>query len=291
MRKFAMQKLIGIALIVFTAVSLTGCGASGAFKMASEISVVSREEGSGTRGAFIELLEIQEKVEGSTIDRTTEEAVIARATDVMMTNIAGNLYAIGYISLGSLNDTVKALDIEGAQATTENVKNGSYAISRPFFVAQRGELSPQAAEFLSYIMSKEGQAVIGASYISADPDAAGFSGASASGNVIVGGSSSVSPVMEKLKESYASVNPNVTVEIQTLDSTTGMNATTEGTYDIGMASRALKDTELETLTPTQIAIDGIAVIVNRSNPVSNLTKEQIKDIFTGEITTWDKVVE
>jgi phosphate transport system substrate-binding protein len=280
-----------IALTGLAISLLAGCATAEAFKKTTEISVVSREDGSGTRGAFIELFEIQEKVDGNTIDKTTEEAIIARATDIMMTNMAGDKYAIGYISLGSLNDTVKALEIEGAQATTDNVKNGSYTISRPFFIAQKGELSPQAAEFLSYIMSKEGQEVIGASYIAIDANAPSFASANASGNVVVAGSSSVSPAMEKLKEAYTKVNPNVSVEIQTSDSTTGMNAAIEGTCDIGMASRELKDSELEALTPTQIAIDGIAVIVNKGNPASDLTKEQVKGIFTGEISTWDAIVE
>ena len=253
------------------------------------ISVVSREDGSGTRGAFIELFGIEEKdADGNKIDNTTEEAIVTNSTSVMMTTVAGNPAAIGYISLGSLNDTVKALKIDGAEATVENIKSGSYKVSRPFNIATKGTLSEAAQDFEDYILSAEGQAVIEENgYIAADDAAKPYAGKQPSGKVTVAGSSSVTPVMEKLKEAYAAVNPNAEVEIQESDSTTGMNSTIEGICDIGMASRALKDSEKEAgLTETKIAIDGIAVIVNKENSFDGMTSEAVKGVFTGEITDW-----
>lgn len=253
------------------------------------ISVVSREDGSGTRGAFIELFGIEEKdADGNKIDNTTEEAIVTNSTSVMMTTVAGNPAAIGYISLGSLNDTVKALKIDGAEATVENIKSGSYKVSRPFNIAVKGDLSEVAQDFVDYIMSAEGQAVIEENgYIAADDAAAAYAGSKPSGKVTVAGSSSVTPVMEKLKEAYAAVNPNAEVEIQESDSTTGMNSAIEGICDIGMASRELKDSEKEAgLTETKIAIDGIAVIVNNENSFDGMTSEAVKGVFTGEITDW-----
>ena len=253
------------------------------------ISVVSREDGSGTRGAFIELFGIEEKdADGNKIDNTTEEAIVTNSTSVMMTTVAGNPAAIGYISLGSLNDTVKALKIDGAEATVENIKSGSYKVSRPFNIATKGTLSEAAQDFEDYILSAEGQAVIEENgYIAADDAAKPYAGKQPSGKVTVAGSSSVTPVMEKLKEAYAAVNPNAEVEIQESDSTTGMNSTIEGICDIGMASRALKDSEKEAgLTETKVAIDGIAVIVNKENSFDGMTSEAVKGVFTGEITNW-----
>lgn len=253
------------------------------------ISVVSREDGSGTRGAFIELFGIEEKdADGNKIDNTTEEAIVTNSTSVMMTTVAGNPAAIGYISLGSLNDTVKALKIDGADATVENIKSGSYKVSRPFNIATKGTLSEAAQDFEDYILSAEGQAVIEENgYIAADDAAKPYAGKQPSGKVTVAGSSSVTPVMEKLKEAYAAVNPNAEVEIQESDSTTGMNSTIEGICDIGMASRALKNSEKEAgLTETKIAIDGIAVIVNKENSFDGMTSEAVKGVFTGEITDW-----
>ena len=253
------------------------------------ISVVSREDGSGTRGAFIELFGIEEKdADGNKVDNTTEEAIVTNSTSVMMTTVAGNPAAIGYISLGSLNDTVKALKIDGAEATVENIKSGSYKVSRPFNIATKGTLSEVAQDFEDYILSAEGQAVIEENgYIAADDAAKPYAGKQPSGKVTVAGSSSVTPVMEKLKEAYAAVNPNAEVEIQESDSTTGMNSTIEGICDIGMASRALKDSEKEAgLTETKIAIDGIAVIVNKENSFDGMTSEAVKGVFTGEITDW-----
>lgn len=254
------------------------------------ISVVSREDGSGTRGAFIELTGLEEKdADGNKVDNTTTDAVIANSTDVVLNNVAGDSNAIGYISMGALNDTVKAVKVEGVEATTDNVKSGDYAISRPFNIAisKDGELSDAAQNFYDFIMSEEGQEIVEDNkYIKINDNAAAFESNDASGKVVVAGSSSVTPVMEKLSEAYQKINPNVTIEVQQSDSTTGMTAAMEGTCDIGMASRELSDEEAAKLDATAIALDGIAVIVNTENGVSDLSLDQIKKIYNGEIKDW-----
>ena len=263
------------------------------FNAAEDITVVSREDGSGTRGAFIELFGVEQKdADGNKVDQTTVEANITNSTSVMMTTVSGNEYSIGYISLGSLNDTVKAVKIDGTEATVDNIKAGTYKVSRPFNIAVKEGLSEVASDFIAYIMSAEGQAVIEENgYISVAEGAAAYAGNAPAGKIVVAGSSSVTPVMEKLKEAYAALNPNADIEIQQNDSSTGMNSAIEGICDIGMASRDLKDSELEAgLTPTVIAMDGIAVIVNNGSPVEDLTTEQVRSIFTGEVTTWDAVI-
>ena len=259
------------------------------FDHTSAIAVYSREDGSGTRGAFIELFGVEEKDEsGEKVDNTTEEAIITNSTDVMLTSVAGDTYAIGYVSLGSLNDTVKAVKIDGAEATVENIKSGTYKIARPFNIATKGEVSEAAQDFINYIMSGDGQKVISDNGYIGDDSAAAFESNGAEGKVVVGGSSSVSPVMEKLIEAYKAVNANVEIELQTSDSTTGMTGAADGTLDIAMASRELKDSETEEgLTATKIAMDGIAVIVNQENPVEDLSSDTVKGIFTGGTTTWD----
>lgn len=264
------------------------------FDVSEFINVTSREDGSGTRGAFIELFGIEEKNEaGEKVDYTTDEANITNSTDVMMTTVAGDEYAIGYVSLGSLNDTVKAVSIDGAEATVENIKSGSYTIARPFNIATKGEISEAAQDFVNFILSAEGQAVVSENgYITVDDAAAAFASNGAEGKVVVAGSSSVTPVMEKLKEAYGAVNPAVEIEIQESDSTTGMTNAMEGTCDIGMASRDLKDSETEGgLTGTVIAMDGIAVVINKDNPTDNLAKDDVNGIFRGEITTWEEIAE
>lgn len=251
------------------------------------ITVISREDGSGTRGAFIELFGIEEKDDaGNKTDNTTTEAVIANSTEIVLSNVAGDPNAIGYVSLGSLSDQVKALKIDGAEATVENIKSGDYAISRPFNIATNGTPSDAAQDFMSFILSSDGQAVVEETgYISSVEDAKAYEASDASGKVVVAGSSSVTPVMEKLKEAYEAANSNVEIEIQPSDSTTGLQAAMDGTADIGMASRELKDEE-SSLTNTVIAIDGIAVVVNNENSVDDMTADQIKAIFTGETTSW-----
>lgn len=255
------------------------------------ITVVSREDGSGTRGAFIELFGIEQKNDaGEKVDYTTEDAEITNSTSVMMTTIAGNEEAIGYISLGSLNDTVKAISIDGAEATVDNIKSGTYKIARPFNIATQQDVSEAAADFIEFIMSEEGQAVVeDNNYISQGNEGA-YETENLSGKVVVAGSSSVTPVMEKLKEAYEVLNPDVTIEVQQSDSTTGMTSAIEGVCDIGMASRELKESELEAgLVPTVIAMDGIAVIVNNESPVNELSSENVKAIFTGEVTDWEEI--
>lgn len=281
--------------VTTTSVEMTTAGetsaaapAAGVAAAEGPITVVSREDGSGTRGAFIELFGIEEKDDsGEKFDMTTEDAEITNSTSVMMTTIAGNQDAIGYISLGSLNDTVKAVRIDGIEASVDNIKSGTYQIARPFNIATGENVSDVAADFIKYIMSEEGQKVVEDSgYISRGNEGA-YQAAGVSGKIVVAGSSSVTPVMEKLKEAYVILNPDVTVEVQQSDSTTGMTSAIEGVCDIGMASRELKDSELEAgLTPSVIAMDGIAVIVNNESPVEELTSDHVKAIFTGEATDW-----
>ena len=240
------------------------------------ISVLSREEGSGTRGAFVELFGVEEEnADGEKVDNTTVDAQVTNSTAVMMTGVAQDPQAIGYISLGSLDDSVKALKVDGAEASAENVKNGTYKVSRPFNIVTGDSLSDVAQDFVDYILSSDGQAIVGEDYIPVDDAAEAYAGTSPEGSVVVAGSSSVSPVMEKLKEGYEAVNPNASIEIQTSDSTTGVESTISGICDIGMASRELKDTETsEGVTGTQIAIDGIAIIVNNENSMTDITSDQ-----------------
>lgn len=254
------------------------------------ISVLSREEGSGTRSAFVELFGVEEEnADGEKVDNTTVDAQVTNSTAVMMTGVAQDPQAIGYISLGSLDDSVKALKVDGAEATADNVKNGTYKVSRPFNIVTNDDISDVAQDFVDYILSSDGQAVVEEDgYIAVDDAAEAYAGTSPEGTVVVAGSSSVSPVMEKLKEGYEAVNPNASIEIQTSDSTTGVESTISGICDIGMASRALKDTETsEGVTGTQIAIDGIAVIVNNENSMTDITSDQVKQIYTGEVTNWE----
>ena len=311
-----MKKKVAVLLITgIMAVAMTACGSSnsgtdnsgstdGTAKTESsadadsdwdntrDITVVSREDGSGTRGAFVELFGIEEEVNGEKVDMTTEEANITNSTSVMMSTVAQDEYAIGYISLGSLDDSVKAVKIDGSEATAENIKNGSYKISRPFNIATKEDLSDAAQDFEDFILSTEGQKVVEDNkYIPLD-DVSDYKSNGASGKVVGAGSSSVSPVMEKLKEAYQAVNSDVEVEIQTSDSTTGMQNAIDGVCDIGMASRELKDSEKEAgLTPTVIAMDGIAVVVNNDNPTDELSSDQVKSIFTGDVLTWDEALQ
>ena len=266
-------------------------GTNGDASSLGVISVQVREDGSGTRGAFIELFGVEEKNDaGEKVDNTTVDAQITNNTSVMMSTVAGNQYAIGYISLGSLNDEVKALKIDGAEASAENVENGSYKVSRPFNIAYKGELSDVAQDFVDYIMSSDGQKIVSDNgYVTVSENAA-YSGKKPSGKISVAGSSSVSPVMEKLAEAYQKVNTNAKVEIQTSDSSAGMQSAMGGTCDIGMASRDLKDEEKSALKVETIAKDGIAVIVNNANTCDDLTLDQVKSIYTGETTVWSDII-
>lgn len=297
-----MKKIISLVLsFILVASILVGCSSNNVgentggsnkkeFDLSKEIVVVTREEGSGTRGAFVELTGVEEKDgSGKKVDRTTKEAITQMKTDTVLTTVAGNEYAIGYVSTGSLNDTVKALSVDGVAPTTENIKNGSYKIARPFNIATKGEISSLAQDFIDFIMSKEGQEVVSKSYIAVDDNADSYAGSKPSGKIVVAGSSSVTPVMEKLREAYIAINPNAQIEVQQSDSSAGMQAAIDGTADIGMASRALKDSEKAELEDLAIALDGIAVITHTSNTVDNLTLDNVKNIFIGEIVNWSDI--
>ena len=266
------------------AAACTGCGGN-AKDATGAISVISREDGSGTRGAFVELT----GVEQDKVDRTINTAEITNSTAVMMTTVEGNAAAIGYISLGALSDSVKAVQVDGVEATAANVENGSYAISRPFQIATKDNISDTAQDFITFIMSADGQKIIeDEKYIPVSQNGAYSKPDNLSGTISVAGSSSVAPVMGALAEKYMELNPNVKVEVQQSDSTTGMSSAAEGVCDIGMASRDLKDSEKDAgLQATVIAKDGIAVIVNNDSGVAELTSDQVKDIYTGNITTWE----
>ena len=286
------KKLLAVGLSVLCVASLvTGCGSKKGDKAAGgskPISVVTREDGSGTRGAFIELFGIEQEEGGKKVDKTTASASVSQSTEVMMTTVAGDEYAIGYTSLGALNDKVKALKVDGVEATAENVKSGTYKISRPFNIATKKDVSEAAQDFINYIMSADGQKVVEDNGYIAVSENAAFKSNGAKGKIVVAGSSSVTPVMEKLAEAYQKVNTGAQVEVQQSDSTTGMTSAIDGLCDIGMASRDLKDSETEAgLTATVIAKDGIAVIVNNDSGVAELTSDQVKDIYTGNITTWE----
>lgn len=303
--KSMTKKITATALFGVLAVSaFAGCGSANSssngssdagsdaakFDASKTISVVTREEGSGTRDAFTELTGVLVKDGDNKTDNTTTSAVTINSTEAVITNVKDNEAAIGYISLGSLNDTVKALKIGGVEATADNVKSGDYAVSRPFNIAYKGELSDVAQDFVDYIMSSDGQKIVSDNgYVTVSENAA-YSGKKPSGKISVAGSSSVSPVMEKLAEAYQKVNTNAKVEIQTSDSSAGMQSAMGGTCDIGMASRDLKDEEKSALKVETIAKDGIAVIVNNANTCADLTLDQVKSIYTGETTVWSDII-
>lgn len=287
-----MKRMIAMGMSLMMLFSLTACSGQAA-GTGGKINVISREDGSGTRGAFVELFEVEEKdADGKKIDHTMDTAEITNSTSVMMTSVAGNENAIGYISLGSLNDTVKAVSIDGVAPSAEAIKDGSYTISRPFNIAVKDDLSDVAQDFIDFIMSTEGQDVVEKKGYVRIEDTGAYSGSKPAGKVVVAGSSSVTPVMESLKEAYEAMNTGAEIEIQQSDSTTGMNSVIEGVCDIGMASREVKDSELsQGITPKVIAMDGIAVIVNNKRTLDHLTKDQVKSIYIGEITGWSELDE
>lgn len=303
LKKSLLRTVAGLmtAVCLVGGAILTGCASQGqsaqegdgSTSLDKQISVYSREDGSGTRSAFVELFGLEEKdASGNKVDLTTDKASVTNFTSVMMTSIANDPYGIGYISLGSLNDTVKAVRINGVQAATDTVKDGSYEISRPFNIVTGEDVSPAAQDFISFIMSSDGQTIVEDNhYISVADTAAPYQKGDASGKVVVAGSSSVTPVMEKLAEAYQTLNPNVSIEVQQSDSTTGINMAKEGTCDIGMASRELKDSEMAAgLVAEAIARDGIAVIVAPESAVEDLTTDQVKAIFSGNALTWSEAV-
>lgn len=277
----------GDTTVAATEAQTEAAGAS----MEGAIDVISREDGSGTRGAFIELFGVEQKdASGEKVDYTTDDAEITNSTEVMITSVAGDKQAIGYISLGSLNDSVKALKIDGAAATVDDIKDGTYKIARPFNIVTTGEVSDVAQDFINFIFSEEGQKVVEDNGYISQGNQGAYTASGKSGKVTVAGSSSVTPVMEKLAEAYKAQNSEVTVEVQQSDSTTGVTSALEGVCDIGMASRDLKEEETAKGAQGQvIAMDGIAVVVNNENPVDDLTSEQVKDIYVGDTTDWSEL--
>lgn len=258
---------------------------------AHPIDVVSREEGSGTRGAFVELLQIQKvNKKGKKVDAITQKAEITNSTSVVLSTISGNKNAIGYISLGSLNNDVKVLSVDGVMPSIQSIKDKKYPIARPFNIATKEKISPVTQDFINFILSQEGQAIIDSKgYIGLDSNEA-FKSSLAEGKITISGSSSIAPVMEVLKESYLKINPRATIQVQQSDSTIGVTSVVQGISDIGMVSRDLKQSEKEKgVKEKVIAMDGIVLIVNHENPIVNLTQEQIKKIYTGEIKTWENL--
>lgn len=296
-----MKKILSLGLAaLMTVFALTGCGADkgtdsnngGTGTGTDAISVLTREEGSGTRGAFIELLGIEEKnADGKKVDKTIDTAETTNSTSVMITTVQGNKAAIGYISLGSLDKSkVKALKVDGAEAAADNVKSGEYKVARPFNIATKGDATGAASDFIKFILSADGQAVVEKNGYISEGNTGAYKASGQKGKITIGGSSSVTPVMEKLKEAYVKLNPNVTVDVQQNDSSSGMKGAIDGIYDIGMASRDVKDSEKEAgLNSIKIALDGIAVIVNKDNALDSITSEQIKNIYTGSLTKWSEI--
>ena len=292
-----MKRILSLGLAaLMTVFALAGCGTDsnngGTGTGTDTISVLTREEGSGTRGAFIELLGIEEKnADGKKVDKTIDTAETTNSTSVMITTVQGNKAAIGYISLGSLDKSkVKALKVDGAEAATDNVKSGEYKVSRPFNIATKGDATGAASDFIRFILSADGQAVVEKNGYISEGNTGAYKASGQKGKITIGGSSSVTPVMEKLKEAYVKVNPDVTVDVQQNDSSSGMKGAIDGIYDIGMASRDVKDSEKEAgLNSIKIALDGIAVIVNKDNALDAITSEQIKNIYTGSLTKWSEI--
>ena len=287
MKRIKLSKIVTLSLAAVMLIGLAGCSGSSSSDEGSDITVISREEGSGTRDAFVELTGVMEE----DIDRTVDTAEISNSTSVVTQSVAGNEAAIGYISMGSMTDDVKALKIGGAEPTTDNVKNGSYALQRPFNIVTKGAVAELPQDFIDFIMSAEGQAIIGEEgYIAVDDGAASYESKGLTGTITLAGSTSVAPVMEVLADEYKSINDGVTIEIQQTGSGAGIQSTIEGVCDIGMASRALEDEETaEGLSSKAIALDGIAVIVNNANRIEDITMEQIMKIFIGEITSWAEI--
>lgn len=287
MKKSRLAKILTLSLAAVMVFSLASCGGGGSDTGDKDITVISREEGSGTRDAFTELTGVLK----DDVDRTVDTAEISNSTSVVTQSVAGNDAAIGYISLGSLDDTVKAVKVDGVEATVDNIKSGDYKIQRPFNIVTKGEVKELPADFIKFIMSKDGQKIIeDEGYISVNDNAEAYKASGLKGSITLAGSTSVSPVMEVLADKYKELNSGVTIEIQQTGSGAGIQSTTEGVCDIGMASRELKNEETsQGLKSEEIALDGIAVIVNKDNGAEDLSMDQIMKIFTGEITNWADV--
>jgi len=291
-----MKKILVSAVALMTVLLIfAGCGQSGQsgqdFNANREITVVSRESGSGTRGAFIELTGVEVRgADGTVTDMTSPEATIGNGTNAIMTNVAGDVYAIGYISTGSINDTIRPISVDGVAPTAENILGGSYVIARPFIIVTAGDIDPLTQEFIDFIISAPGQEIVAENYIPVDLNAPDFQSAGHSGTIVIGGSTSVAPVMERLSEGYRALNPGASIEVHVSGSGAGITGTIDGLLDIGMSSREVRDSEMEQLG-RQITIckDGIAIVVNNANPITNVTSEQVRQIFTGELTRWSDV--
>lgn len=286
-----MNKWMKTGLVVLASLSLAACGSGGSStgeKSLGDIMVVSREDGSGTRGAFTEITGVLEKAGDQEVDKTTKAATIQNNTEGVVSTVSGNASAVGYISLGSLTDAVKSVKVDGAAATSEAVLDGTYPIQRPFNIVYNDKLSDTAKDFVSFILSKEGQEVVAdKSYVPSVTDATAYQAGSVSGKIAIVGSTSVTPLMEKLAEAYKKLNPEVSIDITSNGSSAGVTAVKEGVADIGMVSRELKDKEKPGLTPQVIALDGIAVVINKDNPLEELSMDQVKAIYTGDLLTWD----
>ena len=295
-----MKRVIASVCAAALALSMVACGSDASTSTSTStgsesgasasITVVTREDGSGTRSAFVELTGV-ETDEG---DMTIATAQVANSTNNVMTSVQAEPSAIGYISMGSLNETVKGIAVDGVEPTTDNVKAGTYPISRPFNIVTNGDISAQdelTQDFVNWVMSADGQAICTEEGYIGDDAAEAYTSTQPSGSLAVGGSSSVSPVMEKLIETYmADVNPNASIDLQTTDSTNGVTGALDGTYNVGMASRAISDDEAsQGAVSTQLAMDGIAVIVNTENTVSNISMDSLRGIYTGEVTDWADV--
>ncbi len=291
-----MKKVFNFIMITIIIMNiLVGCSNNTEeFNTGRTINVITREDGSGTRGAFTEIVGIMEEgLKGEVNDNTYIEAIVQNSTDAVITSVSNDEYSIGYISLGSLNDTIKAIKVEGVEATAENVQKGLYKIARPFNIAYKGELGTLAQDFVSFILSVEGQKIIAdKGYVQVGTDLQHYEKVDEmEGTLVIAGSTSVTPVMEELAQAYKEIHPKVSIEIQSTGSSAGIQAAIEGTAHIGMTSRELKESELAKLTAQVIAMDGIAVIVNKKNPIENLTLKQIKSIYTGEITEWNGLID
>ncbi len=302
-----MKKVLSIALAsLLAAGALVGCGGQGtssqggsssseasseaSFKTSSAITVIARDSASGTRSAFHELMGITQKQDGKTVDNLVVGALEFDGTDKVITAVEGDPYAIGYISLGSVSDRIKAAKVDGVAPSSETVKDGSYPVARPFLLVTKGEENELVKDFLAYIASVEGQETVTSKhYISAEESPAPYTGSGKSGTIKLAGSTSVEPLMQVLTEGYRKVNPGVTFEIQAQGSSQGIKAAMDGTFDIGMSSRELTEEEAAALNKHTIAMDGIAVIVNKENPVENFASKDLTSIYTGEVTTWNEV--
>lgn len=279
--------------MMLASVILVGCKGKvndATYKGKENINVISREEGSGTRSAFVEIVNLLEKKDGKKMDLTTKEAVIQNNTNGVLMSVLQDKSAIGYISLGYLNDKVKALKIDGADAKIVNIQNKKYKIARPFNLVYKENLDELSKDFLDYILSKDGQKVVeNEKFITVKGNEKEYVSKGKKGKIVISGSTSITPLMEKLKENYIKLNSNVEIEIQSVGSSAGIKSTLENISTIGMVSRQLKEDEKEKLKNVEIAVDGIVVVVNKENSLSDISMENVKKVFKGEIKDWSKL--